>query len=688
MTRPAGPRSPSKGSPSEPLAELPASDSGPCASPEPSLAPDSRRWPREVVTGTLATTVLVRLPVPVLVLERRGRIVFANHAVEKLFGVTLTEIPTVGALLSRVSPNRQERRKLSERLAQDLRGRRDSMVPGVPVGRLALPPLKLKTADGTIRYLEVQTEVFEQDVLWLVTFTDVDRAIKNEESLRDREQRLAVTLDSIADAVITTNARGKITRVNPVAGRLTGYDPELAVGLPLSRVFRVGLSARNATNLRIATLAAGAGPLEKPYVLSSHDGTERLVAFSTSTIRGAGGRPQGTVLVFRDITDQRELEQRMRQTEKLEALSQLIGGVAHEFNNRLAGVLSHAELLKLRLPPSDTESQRSVSQIAASARQAAELIAKLLAFSHEPQRDDGPFDVHELLTDVARELTPKLGARIGLELSLSAPGSHVRGDAKRLRDAVVQLANNARDAMGRTGTLSLRTSLRTLDHEQGQRLSPVLAAGTYLQLAVCDNGKGMEPQLMSRIFEPFFTTKTGQPAAGLGLAAVYGIIQGHGGSLEAQSRPGNGTTVNVLLPTVAAPPLGPVSEQLVLGTGRVLLVDDEPPLRRVGAALLKRLGYDVLTASDGLEALERYRTAAGSIDLVLLDVIMPKLGGKETLAQLLQLDPAARVLFVTGYGLGGDDATQPEGALGVVRKPFTALELSRRVSRAIRTHES
>ena len=510
--------------------------------------------------------------------------------------------------------------------------------------------------------------------------------LTNENPPSGDSSQLAVTLDSIADAVITTDPEGKVARLNPVAERLTGFTQGEAIGRPLTEVFRVGSSHRSAdAAMVIATTAAHSTTTLDPITLWARKGSARTIELSASSIRGAGNEVFGTVLVFRDVTERREHEARKIQSDKLQAIGQLVGGLSHELNNLFAATMSYAELLRLRVAPvEDSDSTLYAESIVDNTRRASDLVGRLLAFARERPRESAPVDVHHVLQDVVEQSSDP-SSNIAVELTTDATDSFVRGDAQALRDSLLNLYVNAREAMPTGGRLRFSTAVVELSAEHCRSSILPIHSGRYLQITVEDNGVGIPKTMLGRIFEPFFTTKRLGNVAGLGLSVVYGTMRDHGGTVEIESEPHLGTKIRLFLPQQGEIPITSLrpSHELVPGKGRLLLVDDEPTLRRAGSALLKRIGYDVVVAGDGLEAVAIFKQAPQSFDLVLLDIIMPKMNGREALKELRRIDPNVKALYISAFGLSSEDPSAEDGVQGVIRKPFTAATLSERIAEVL-----
>jgi PAS domain S-box-containing protein len=392
--------------------------------------------------------------------------------------------------------------------------------------------------------------------------------------------------------------------------------------------------------------------------------------------------------VVRDITGQKLAEEQLRQSQKMEAIGQLAGGVAHDFNNLLTCVMGNAQLLEMRLPEG-TENALLVSDIIDASNRAADLTGHLLSFSRKGRQQSINVDVHEVVAGVVRLLSHSIDRRIEIAQGLEAAQSIVRGDPTQLQNAILNLGVNARDAMPNGGKLTFATRNVTLDDGSAVATSYEIGPGTYLEIDVADTGVGMGAALQKRIFEPFFTTKKQGEGTGLGLAGVYGCVQSHGGVVQVYSEVSKGSTFKILLPlshdSVASPTHVPPS-QPVRGHGRILVVDDDDIIRNFASKALRELGYQVDICEDGARGVEFFAAHHGEIDLVILDLIMPKLGGEDAFAQMRKIDPDAHILIFSGFSQHKTTTSLlAAGAKGFLNKPFDVSELSLYVARHIRT---
>jgi two-component system cell cycle sensor histidine kinase/response regulator CckA len=393
-----------------------------------------------------------------------------------------------------------------------------------------------------------------------------------------------------------------------------------------------------------------------------------------------------------DATEQKKLENRVAQAQKMEAVGNLAGGIAHDFNNVLTAIIGFSDLLLQTHRPSDP-AYKDIKNIQTAANRAAGLVANLLGFSRKQTQQVSVVDLGELMTNSKALLKTSIDERVELKIQSERDLWYVRADSNQLFNIVLNLVRNARDAMPTGGKITIHT--RNVTERESQKMSTVagFTAGEYVLLEVADTGTGMSPEVMAKIFEPFFTTKGVGKGTGLGLASVYGIVKQSGGFIQPESEIGKGTTFKIFLPryvvedddveTVMPQTIAAAKKELkatdLTGTGRVLLVEDEVDVRQFAVRALKRQGYQVLEAADGLEALEVMGANEGNIDIVVSDVVMPEMDGPTLFKELRQRNPAMKVIFVSGYpneafreSMGSDD-------FAFLPKPFSLPQLAAKV---------
>jgi PAS domain S-box-containing protein len=514
----------------------------------------------------------------------------------------------------------------------------------------------------------------------------------SERRLIEEQERLAVTLGSLGDGVMACDQDGRITLMNRVAESLTGWSAVEALGRPLGEVLRL---AEGRTG-EPARSPVGEGPGEADagrtgqVLLEGRDGGRRPVSDSRAPILSAAGEPLGMVVLLRDESariqaEQKRLalEEQLRQAQKMEAVGQMAGGIAHDFNNILTAIIGYTSMF-LDQARGGGAGQELAERILRAAERAAGLTRSLLAFSRKQKMSLKPVDLNDILRNQEHLLRRLIGEDIILRVEPSAQPLVAQVDAGQIEQVVLNLVTNARDAMPRGGLLSISAQAATLEGpafvppDQGATLS-----GPCVLLCVSDTGAGMDAATLAKIFDPFFTTKAVGKGTGLGLAIVHGIVEQHGGLIRVYSHPGIGTTFKIYLPRLAEGELAPASlatPQVRGGTERILLVEDEAEVRRVVRMMLEAGGYRVVEAGSGEEALALLAGEAREVPLVISDVIMPGITGKELRDRVVASHPGTRVLYLSGYTA---DIIQNKGFLAseadLLMKPFSSADLLARV---------
>ncbi|MCI0343590.1 MAG: response regulator [Planctomycetales bacterium] len=412
------------------------------------------------------------------------------------------------------------------------------------------------------------------------------------------------------------------------------------------------------------------------------EGRRMLLEVWGTPIRDSTGRVNFALAVFQDITERRGLESQLRQAQKMEAVGRLAGGVAHDFNNVLTGILGYADLTLRALPP-DAPYRADLEEIRKLGERAAGLTRQLLAFSRQRPVELRVLDLNTVVSGTEPMLRRLIGEDVRLSFVLASRAGRVRGDPGQIEQVVMNLVVNARDAMPGGGKLAIETSDVVLEEDYA-RTHVGARAGPHVLLAVTDTGVGMRPEVLSHLFEPFFTTKEPGKGTGLGLSTVYGIVRQGGGHVGVYSEPGRGSTFKVYLPAAEGPPEGtapaPPAPVALRGSETVLVVEDETGLRELARRILIEAGYRVLEARDGREALVLAVKEPGLIHLLLTDVVMPEMGGPQLARKLASARPDMRALFVSGYTEHGAEQAGPleAGAL-FLPKPFGRDQLLRKV---------
>jgi PAS domain S-box-containing protein len=501
--------------------------------------------------------------------------------------------------------------------------------------------------------------------------------------LRETESRMTLMLDTITDyAILIVDHQGAIVNWPVGASAVFGYDESDVLDTPAAPLF--GMSPESF--LQTLAEAARVGGVAREHECTRHDGTR---FFATTHIRRLDPGPdnlQGFVVVTRDITERRDLEDRLRQGQKMEALGRLAGGIAHDFNNLLTAILGYADWLYLELPVTDTARRDQVSEIQKAATRAAGLTRQLLAFSRHQVVQPVVLDISQSVQELMPMLQRVIGEHIDVSEETVGHVPPVLADLSQIEQVILNLAVNARDAMPNGGRLTIHISQVTLTRAQEHS---GLGAGDWVRLDVRDTGTGMDAATQSRIFEPFFTTKEFGRGTGLGLATVYGIVRQMGGVIQVESTLGQGSTFSVYMrPTkLINIETGVVSEAAAPGGSEtILLVEDEPGVAKLLHQMLQRHGYQVLVADGPARAEELAQAHGARIDLVVSDVVMPGGTGPELVTRLRESRPGLRALFISGYA---DSVFSKDGMPAdtqFLQKPFTSIDLLIKVRHLLSGH--
>jgi len=492
-----------------------------------------------------------------------------------------------------------------------------------------------------------------------------------EEDLQRGEERFR-RLSEAAFEGLLIHDDGLILDANPALAQMFGYELEQMVGKYTWDFLTP--ESRAAAEPRINA------DYESPYELTGihKNGTLIPIEVCAKTLLWKGRRLRAVAV--RDITERKRLEERLREAQKMEAVGRLAGGVAHDFNNLLTVIGGYSQMLLQSLSAEDPR-RVAAEEIFQASERAAELARQLLAFGRRQIMQLRVVNLNQLISNMQKLLQQAVTESVQLRLSLNPELGNVKADPGQLEQVIMNLALNARDAMPQGGRLSVTT--KNLECDQHELADGGVLTGRYVVLAVSDSGWGMDEATRKRVFEPFFTTKPRGKGAGLGLAMVYGIVKQHGGAVEVESAPGQGTTFRVYLPLVEEPvsPAGETpAEDATGGNETILVVEDEAGVRHLARRSLERLGYTVLEASEPAVAQRLCATHPGHIHLLVTDVIMPGMSGRQLADELVRARPGMKVLFLSGYSenvIAHAGALDP--GLNFLAKPFTPSSLARKV---------
>ena len=500
--------------------------------------------------------------------------------------------------------------------------------------------------------------------------------------------RTRLILDAALDAVVVIDAHGLVREWNPRAAETFGWSREEAIGQLVSDLI-MPPESRPAHIGGIRRYAAGGEPRMLNRLVETtamrRDGTHFPVELTITPIERHGEVEFSAFI--RDVGERHRIERELREAQKLDAIGQLAGGVAHDFNNLLTAILGSAELIR-RDAEASPQLREDAALIASVAKRGAQLARSLLTLARRGHEQTEAIHMEEVLQEVVEIISRTFDRRIALGIDV-APGAHVvRGDRSLVANAILNLAINARDAMPEGGALTLSVRRRSLDSTFTARHLGAVQPGPFIEVTVRDTGVGMTQDVRSRIFEPFFTTKSREQGTGLGLAMVYGTVRAHQGVIEVESEPGRGSSFRIFLPAdaVAAAEPQPPDVPAVTGRGRVLLVDDEPDVLRVGVRLLVSLGYSVTQAADGVDAVSKVQDDPQLFDVVILDGNMPRMTGQEAAKQIRRLRPGLPLVLATGFFEPDAEARfEADGFAGAIAKPYSRETLARELSRVLDT---
>jgi len=630
--------------------------------------------------NTFIETILNKLPIGLAVNSiSDGKAIYLNEKFAEIYGWPSDVFVDVENFFRHVYPDPVQREKIRETILSDLASGDQA--------RMLWNDIPIISGSGENKYVTaVNFPLFAQGLM-ISTVQDVTERVLAEKALIDSEKRYKRLVNSVTDylyAVKIQDGRPSAVMHGPGCLAVTGYGPEEFVADP-DLWHRIVHPSDRALIIDYEAKVLSGRPM-KPveHRIIHKDGSLRWVK-NTAVLRfDKSGRLIDYDGLITDITSLKQLEAQLRQAQKMEAVGQLAGGVAHDFNNILTAIVGYGNLLLMKLPEGDGVSAYA-RQILASANRAAHLTRSLLAFSRKQVIDLKPVDINVVINQVEKMLAMIIGEDIEFKTKLFQRELPVLADSVQLEQVLMNLAANARDALSHGGLLMIETA----EFEMGEdflKTHGYGVPGTYAAMIVTDTGSGIDEEIRSKIFEPFFTTKEVGKGTGLGLAMAYGIIKQHNGYINVSSVPAQGTTFNIYLPLITTQLPGKDKLATICmrrGTEKVLLAEDDMGVRRLIGTVLEDAGYTVIEAVDGVDALEKFRDNGG-IDLVISDIIMPKKNGKEMYQELQQIRPGIKALFTSGYTA---DSLNKKGIvtldLDIILKPIAPLELLQHVGRVL-----
>lgn len=502
------------------------------------------------------------------------------------------------------------------------------------------------------------------------------------ERVRESERRYADLFERSPDIYLNVNREHVIVGCNSTGAEMLGYAKEEILGKPCEDLFIADRRDDIKEQLsRMFDEGTRLKDVEDQMVLK--EGSALFVNLNSSLVFDEWGASVNARIVARDITDRKKMEGAILHAQKIDSIGNLAGGIAHDFNNILASILGSASIMRRRMSEGE-KFYKYVEIIEVAARRGSSLTRQLLTFARKTETFTKAVDINTLVRDTLHLFERSISKEILIEPNLSAESVLVNGDEGQIQQALLNLFLNARDAMPRGGTLTIATSVVMADATTTSQFTSV-KPGPFVCIRVTDTGAGIDKATQNRIFEPFFTTK--DHGTGLGLSVLYGVVQNHGGFINLDSELGRGTTFTVFIPrsdVKAAAARKERQQRLPKGKEHLLIIEDEVSVGEIARDMLSDLGYTVTVVPDGKTGVETYRTRQASVDLILLDMNMPLMGGREAFEQLKKINPAVRIVIVTGYGRKViDPASFPGEVNGFVQKPFQLEELAAKVRLAL-----
>ena len=543
-------------------------------------------------------------------------------------------------------------------------------------GELTHIPVRYhRKRDGTVFPVEISGSATMLNNRKMVcgVIRDITERLQVEEQLRESEGRLKILFEYAPDGYFLNDLKGTFLDGNKAAEEIVGYKREELIGQSFLKLKLLPTAQipRAAKALASNALGKPSGPDE--FTLNRKDGTQRLVEIRTYPVKISG---QSVVLgIARDITERKQLEEQLHQSQKMEAVGQLTAGIAHNFNNMLMGIMGNLDLALLEATASQKQRLLAADRYAL---RGAEMVGQLMGFSYPGASAQEVVEIKSIIDDMLAICRKTFDQKIEIDVEMPCPLPTILGNATQLGHVFLNLLLNARDALaGVSGrTLNIKVELDSLSYHTEEEVPNTTALpGQYIRVRVSDNGAGMDRERRERVFEPFFTTKVVGKGTGLGLATTYAIVSQHRGWIEVESQIEVGTTFSVYLPVAQEAPVPVEAENDGIqlgGTETILLIDDDEESRNTLSSMLNHHGYTVLTGTDGRNGIEIFQHERDRIDLVLLDLVMPKMSGQEVLPRILDLDPDMKVVISTGISVY---EAQLPGSTAILTKPYHAKQV-------------
>ena len=557
----------------------------------------------------------------------------------------------------------------------------DEVTAAIAGGKPFNTEFRIIRPDGEIRHIRAFSKVIRAKDGPPVRMIGTNQDVTEQ---RETKEKLRFIIENSTNMFYSHTPDQVLTYVSPNVKDILGYDEEeVAIRWTTNLVTD---HPANVRGKRLTEEAIRSGKAQPTYELQllHKEGHPVWVEVSESPVV-ENGKTIALVGSFTDITERKQVQARLLHSEKMDAIGHLAGGVAHDFNNQLSGVLGYGDMLVKRLD--DPNLLRYAENICAAARRSADLTQKLLAFARKGQFQHMPVEMHKVIQETVEMLHHSIDKRIAISQQLNAQKTTVDGDPSQLQNALLNLAINACDAMPDGGTLTFTTDVMELDQASAKAKGIGVEDGQYLVMSVMDTGSGIPDDVLLHVFEPFYTTKDQGEGTGMGLASVYGAVTQHKGDISVTSVVGQGSNFTVFLPLSDAVVKNPTEQLVPTAPGKalnILVVDDEEMVRELGCDILTSMDHSVISAADGQEAVDLYRDKWEEINLVVLDMVMPRLSGHETFVEMKRINPKIKAILASGYSLNDESqAILNEGVLAFVQKPFDQSSLMASIQRVM-----